>query len=878
MSLLRQTRFWVGVVILIALLPRLILLETVPVGSDGDVAWYGINALDGLDRGVWPYYIRELYGAEPLSVYAIGAMIPFVGISMSTARLASALWNVLGILLCFPAAWWLLADQPQTTRRRAGVLAALALALSLHAVHIARLGLPATFIPTTFILLIAGTAWARVKGGWWRWALAGAALALTNYIYIAARVIPLAVVVWCTLDLLLVWREKRGLRQAFMGWLIMAAVAILLVLPNLITYATQPRAFFGRAEAANPYSGALIWTLRDLESEGGLAGLFLQKVANNARAAVLDWRSGPYTTFLEQPILTPLFALGLLLSVGILLRYPRERGYAWLWIAVPVVLLPDLLTSRTPQPHAMRQINALALYGLLAGMGLAQFWAWIESSASPVWLRRQTTRITLGGLAVLLMVVPSAWDFYRYFVIQPPQLYANPETSWRSDQASLDITRRLVSDPATSYLIPYTEWERSTISWLTAGVYRDRRSAVDTLGNLTIPDPPTTLTVLQPVDPFRVRWDGTTAQVDDRLWVLLHQGHTYLLPPLATTTVDGLRAAIQSTAAETQFDQSGQPIARYYTFGMPSEWFAPQPVIAITADRSADFNGQLRLLGSTVPTPDLQPGQVFFVTLYWQIITPPTEDYEVVVQLWDDAGNALASWQNVPFGAMYRTRIWRMDETLATHHWLQVPADAPPGRYRLMTAIFRTLMGQRVPVMGPLADPVNQIATAATLRIPLPITPTPLPELTVAPTFGSVLRLEGMETASGEQTLLPGTPWMLAAGSTITLRLGWSAVDAPPLDAHYFVHLVPAGEAVPVAQVDGRLRPDFPTSIWRTGETYAETLEFVLPAEINPGAYQLVLGLYDLVSSQRLPIEPAAESLPDARWLIAPIRILPPES
>ena len=80
--------------------------------------------------------------------------------------------------------------------------------------------------------------------------------------------------------------------------------------------------------------------------------------------------------------------------------------------------------------------------------------------------------------------MPSAWDMYRYFGVRVPAVYADPKTSWWNDQASLDISRRIVAQPDQAYLIPYTEWERSTISWMTAGVFRERRSAIAAMGVL----------------------------------------------------------------------------------------------------------------------------------------------------------------------------------------------------------------------------------------------------------------------------------------------------------------------------------------------------------------------------------------------------------
>ncbi len=441
--------FVLALIMVLAAVPRVVNLARVPVGSDGDVAWYGINALDWVDRGVWPYYIRELYGAEPLSVYGIGAMIPLVGISQTTARLASALWNVMGVGLLYAAAYWLLADASERLRVRAGLLAALAGAISLHAIHVSRLGLPAPYIPAVVALLIATTAWARANGKGWRWALAGAALALTQYIYIAARVLPLAVMVWFLHDALF---DRAGFKTRWRGWMVMAVVALMLVLPNLYTYLTLPRAFFGRAEAATPFSGALIWTF-DTGRYGGALGLLGQKLLNNFRAVGMAWPAGPYTTELAQPILTPLFFVGFLLTLILLVRQPRRIAAAWLWPAMPLVLLPDLLTSATAAPHAMRQIDVLTFVFLLAGIGLAYGWEYLTPPPAPPHsnregreqkqIRRKWLPYGLLGVAAVVIILPAGWDMCRYFVVQPPQQYASPETSWRSDQASLDISRGL---------------------------------------------------------------------------------------------------------------------------------------------------------------------------------------------------------------------------------------------------------------------------------------------------------------------------------------------------------------------------------------------------------------------------------------------------
>ncbi|MFC1960424.1 hypothetical protein ACFLYO_06910, partial [Chloroflexota bacterium] len=133
--------FW-GLIVLLAAVLRLTALNTVPPGGDADAAWIGLDALDWLDKGVWPHYINAMYAPEPLLPYLIGLAVPLVGIANMTPRLITALAGILTVALLFPATWWLLGDEHnRTLRTRAALLATLSGAVSLHAMHISRLGI-----------------------------------------------------------------------------------------------------------------------------------------------------------------------------------------------------------------------------------------------------------------------------------------------------------------------------------------------------------------------------------------------------------------------------------------------------------------------------------------------------------------------------------------------------------------------------------------------------------------------------------------------------------------------------------------------------------------------------------------------------------------
>jgi prepilin signal peptidase PulO-like enzyme (type II secretory pathway) len=158
------------IVIVVAAGFRFIRLDYAPSGGHGDVSWIGINALDWVDRGIWQFYIRELYSPEFFPVYLTGLLIKPVGIAYMPQRIITAVAGVLFVALLYPAAYWLIGDErPRAFRIRAGLFAVRAGAVSLHVVAINRLGMESPPFLTVVTLMTALTAWAWRRGGWGRW-------------------------------------------------------------------------------------------------------------------------------------------------------------------------------------------------------------------------------------------------------------------------------------------------------------------------------------------------------------------------------------------------------------------------------------------------------------------------------------------------------------------------------------------------------------------------------------------------------------------------------------------------------------------------------------------------------------------------------------
>lgn len=98
-------------------------------------------------------------------------------------------------------------------------------------------------------------------------------------------------------------------------------------------------------------------------------------------------------------------------------------------------------------------------------------------------------------------------------------------------------------------------------------------------------------------------------------------------------------------------------------------------------------------------------------------------------------------------------------------------------------------------------------------------------------------------------------------GEAVTFRFYWQASEPPGQNYSQFVHLVPVDGVVLLAQADGN--PAAPERLTVTWTEPSETLigppfTLNLPADLPPGTYRVLTGLYDFNTGVRLPVLDAA--------------------
>jgi hypothetical protein len=93
----------------------------------------------------------------------------------------------------------------------------------------------------------------------------------------------------------------------------------------------------------------------------------------------------------------------------------------------------------------------------------------------------------------------------------------------------------------------------------------------------------------------------------------------------------------------------------------------------------------------------------------------------------------------------------------------------------------------------------------------------------------------------------------IKAGSTLPLALYWRALA--PTDVSYTVFAQAIDEdGIKAGQLD--LLPcggGCPTTTWRPGDVVGQWYQLPISASAPPGRYQLIAGMYDLATGERLP-------------------------
>ncbi|MBX3013968.1 MAG: hypothetical protein KF832_20770 [Caldilineaceae bacterium] len=310
------------------------------------------------------------------------------------------------------------------------------------------------------------------------------------------------------------------------------------------------------------------------------------------------------------------------------------------------------------------------------------------------------------------------------------------------------------------------------------------------------------------------------------------------------------------------------PIMQQYASSIDTFFFrhlakAPPVIAPAEAADAFLFNDQITLVDYLLDRTTAAPGDTLDLLLLWRAIQPISTNYVVAVRLVDKQGRVWWEHQAWPAGAPTSTwpvarRIWY------DHHTPMLPVDTPTGFYRLELYLTDPATQAKLPTRQvTTGENSGEIVLLTYIMVGQP--PTPAYPLAGAALFGEQIGLLGSNIAPQQQ---------VAAGAVVPITLVWRAQQQPALDYTGFVQLLDAQGRL-VAQDDHPLADAFiPASQWQPGLILADEYRIELPLTLPPGPYQLIVGIYDGQTGERLAFQWNGTAAGDTRmiseWSVGP--------
>ncbi len=461
----KQKVFLIGI-ILTAIFFRFYLIKTMPGGLFPDEAANGLD-INSMQQGhLQPFYERG-NGREALFFYMLWGSIEIFGKGPWQHHIVSALVGTLAVLGCFLVTrrLWSLFDENKERATNLALWAAFFMAASTWHTVLSRTAFRANLIPlfTSFAMyfyLMAYKAETQAKKIWWAIA-AGLTFGLGFYTYIAYRImIPLVIVAILWPFAVDIYRKPRF--QAFkQNWkpLLAAKIAEYLALIPIVYYFwTHPGSFVGRSGQVSVFNpelngGNLIGAIIEVTKES-LLGFFWQ--------GDLNWRHNISGQPFLSIIISPLFAIGLILTTLLAVRYffqPIKRMSDWKYFGLAgwfwAMLIP-VVTTAEGIPHGLRSIGMIPPVFIMAAAGLMFSYDFFKKFVDRYWnfiaeWKRSILSFSFKTLTVAFVLAIILQTYFLYFVYaanSPENFYA-----FRSDLTVVSEYLKANGHKGTTYLI-----------------------------------------------------------------------------------------------------------------------------------------------------------------------------------------------------------------------------------------------------------------------------------------------------------------------------------------------------------------------------------------------------------------------------------------
>jgi hypothetical protein len=287
--------------------------------------------------------------------------------------------------------------------------------------------------------------------------------------------------------------------------------------------------------------------------------------------------------------------------------------------------------------------------------------------------------------------------------------------------------------------------------------------------------------------------------------------------------------------------------------------FVPRQAAAVKADwPSAAFGAELSAHVGPLPG-QITSGETLYPALEWQFTGAPA-DFATSIRLIGPDG---AIWaqppDEQPSGPQLPASQWAKDQIYRQTLKLPVPAGMPPGQYAVELVVYDPATGQPWPAQaGDLALTPNGLRLGEVTVVQPEPSPSMQPALA---TFGPLALIEATSPVTE-----------IAPGGQVPVELLWQAAEAPGEPLVVVVQLQDAAGRVVAGLEAQPLDGRYPTQGWAAGELVRDRLTLTLPADLAPGAYRLIVGLYRAADRVRLESKAGLRGKSD-HWVVTTVDV-----
>jgi len=682
--------------LLIAFFFRVWMLNDVPPGLHHDEVIIGQVAKDIL-RGHLGIYFTAGYGHEPLYHYLVAGMFSAIGANAFVLRLTSAFIAMLGL-----AATYTFVRRVFSPVVAIGTLAWMS--ISLWPVFFARAGLRGITLP----LLTTLTAYFLWRALFGRktgesssfslhpssFILPGVLLGLTLYTYQASRVFPLVFGLFLLVVFVRQWRAERLTRQASLVThhtlrsTLAFFLSALIVAAPLIIYLTiiNPSAESRVADLSGPLNQLRAGNPREV----------MQSTVNTLAMFTTYGDAVPIYNVSGRPVFpeivgATLFVVGLFICLW---RWKRP-AYMLLLIWFFVSLIPAMVTPFSP--NFVRTIASWPIPFVFVGLAMSEIVQWVSKRRGPLVFLSSCLLVT--GFFGVVLIWNAALTFNDYFLQWPTGDYVRfwQQATWTQAARALNADRS--TTPIAASGLSIQDFDPQTFDLL--GLRSDLKVKwFDCRNAMLYPQDGTVTRYLTPA------YLPCDADLQKRFW----SGAQIVAEPQWPDTGAAI-FAVHELNGHSALEARGTPPALRpvwiggETFDAQGSEFDLEP-----AHLPVELSG-LNLLGWETERMSVKPGEAIDLLTYWEVTQPLTPPLKIFIHITARDGKIVAQWD----GLDVNSGTLEPHDIFVQRHRLVLPADLPPGPYRISIGAYHPDSGARL--RAQLGDRVVDSIVLGTLTL-----------------------------------------------------------------------------------------------------------------------------------------------------------------